>query len=193
MEPFTITFGRQWWSRIVGRNPLVRHTDRVQAWAFVLAAAIALLAIPVTGAIGTSVYDDQVQFYAQEAKHRRSVTATALENSTVNLGPGPADVSFFVRASWTYAGSDHVEVVEWVDEAAVGDHADIWVDAVTGEPADPPSPRSAAVSDALGVAFSVWFAVTATAIGGAYVIREYLAHRRCIQWDRELQSLHYQS
>lgn len=177
----------------MGRNPLVRHADRVQAWAFVLAAAITLLAIPVAGAIGTSVYDSQIRFYAEEAEHRHPVTATALENSTVAVGPGPEDVSFFVRASWTDAGADHVDVVEWADKATIGDQADIWVDEVTGAPVDPPSPPSAAVSDAVGVAFSVWFAVMATAVGGAYLIHEYLGHRRCIQWDRELESLDYQS
>ncbi|MGO4443379.1 hypothetical protein AB4Z42_08460 [Mycobacterium sp. 2YAF39] len=149
--------------------------------------------MPVAGAIGTSVYDNQIRFYAQEAAHRHAVTATALEKSTVDVGPGPEDVSFFVRASWTDAGSDHVGVVEWADKATVGDQADIWVDDVTGEPVDPPSPPSAAVSDAVGVAFSVWFVVMATAVGGACLIREHLAHRTYIQWDRELQELNYQA
>ncbi len=99
-------------------QPLGQAHDRVQGWTLVLAVAI-FLAIPVAGAIGTSVYDNQVRFYAEEAKHRHAVTATALENSTVDVGPGPADVSFFVRASWTDAGSDHVDVVKWADEATV--------------------------------------------------------------------------
>jgi hypothetical protein len=193
MQPFTITWGRYWFSRIAGRNPLVRGSDRIQAWALILAAFVAVLALPVAAAIGTSVYDKQTRLYAEEAEHRHAVTATALENGTVDVGPGPEDVSFFVRASWTDAGSDHVDVVEWADKATIGDQADIWVDDATGEPADPPSPPSAAVSDAVGVAFSVWFAVMATAVGGAYLIGEFLAHRTYIQWDRELQSLHYQS
>ena len=100
------------------------------------------------------MYDNQFRFYAEEAKHRHAVTATALENSTVDVGPGPADVSFFVRASWTDNGSDHVDVVEWADEATVGDRAVIWVDDNTGEPVDPPAPPGRAASDAVGVAFS---------------------------------------
>jgi hypothetical protein len=129
--PFTITSVSYWLNRIAGRNPLVRGTDRIQAWVIILAALITVLAIPVACAIGTSVYDARVRFYAEEAKHRHAVTATALENSTVDVGRGPADVSFFVRASWTDAGSDHIDVVKWADVATAGDQADIWVDDVT--------------------------------------------------------------
>ena len=193
MQPFTITSVSYWLNRIAGRNPLVRGTDRIQAWVIILAALITVLAIPVACAIGTSVYDARVRFYAEEAKHRHAVTATALENSTVDVGPGPADVSFFVRASWTDAGSDHVDVVKWADVATAGDQADIWVDDVTGEPVDPPGSPSRAASDAVGVAFSVWFAVIATTVGSAYLIWLRLTHRKYVQWDRELEALNYQS
>jgi hypothetical protein len=193
MQPFTITWGRYWFSRIVGRNPLVRRNDRIQAWVLILAAFVTVLALPVAAAIGTSVYDARIRFYAEEAKHRHAVTATALENSTVDVGPGPADLSFFVRASWTDQGSDHVDVIKWADEATVGDQADIWVDDNTGELVDPPAQPSRAAGDAVGVAFSVWFAVMAITASGAYLTRLRLVHHRHIQWDRELEALKYQS
>ncbi|BBZ17934.1 Rv1733c family protein [Mycolicibacterium gadium] len=193
MQQFTITWGRYWFSRIAGRNPLVRGNERIQAWGALLAVLVTVLALPVAAAIGTSVYDVRVRFYAEEAKHRHAVTATALENSTVSVGPGPADVSFLVRASWTAAGSDHVDVVEWADEATAGDHSDIWVDDITGEPVDAPAQPSRAVADAAGVALSVWFAVMAITASTAYLIRLRMSHHRHLQWDRELEALKYQT
>jgi hypothetical protein len=179
MQTFTITVGRDWWNRIAGRNPLVRGSDRVQAWVFAFAALIVVGATPVAGAIGTSVHHSRAQFYAEEAAHRHPVIATALEDSGVEVGPGPADVSFYVRASWP-------------DEATVGDRADIWVDDDTGEPVDAPSSPSRAVNDAVGVAFSVWFALMATTAGSAHLIWLRLTYRNYVQWDRELEALNYQ-
>lgn len=193
MQQFTITWGRYWFSRIAGRNPLVRGDDRIQAWLLLLAALVTVLALPVAAAIGTAVYDAHSRSYTEEAKHRHTVTATALENSTIEVGPGPADVSFHVRASWTVAGSDHVDVVEWADEATAGDHADIWVDDITGEPVDPPRQPSRAAGDAVGVALSVWFAVMAITASTAYLTQLRIVHHRDIQWDRELEALKYQS
>ena len=189
MQQFTITWGRYWFSRVVGRNPLVRRDDRIQAWLLLLAALVTVLALPVAAAIGTSVYDARSRSYAEAAKHRHPVTATALENSIVEVGPGPADVSFFVRASWTAAGGDHVNVVKWADEATVGDQADIWVDDVTGAPLDAPAQPSRALGDAVDVALSVWFAVVAITASTAYLTRLGIDHHQGIQWDRELEAL----
>lgn len=193
MQQFTITWGRYWFSRIAGRNPLVRRDDRIQAWLVLLAALVTVLALPVAAAIGTSVYDARSRLYAEEAKHRHAVTATALENSTVEVGPGSTDVSIFVRASWTSAGSDHVDVVKWADEATVGDQAEIWVDDITGGPVDAPVRPSRAAGDAVGVALTVWFAVLAITASTAYLTRLRIIHQRGIQWDRELEALKYQS
>ena len=98
-----------------------------------------------------------------------------------------------MRASWTDQGSDHVDVIKWADEATVGDQADIWVDDNTGELVDSPAQPSRAAGDAVGVAFSVWFAVMAITASGAYMTRLRLVHHRHIQWDRELEALKYQS
>ena len=192
MQPFTITWGRLWWSRIAGRNPLVRRTDRIQAWLCILAALINVLAIPVVAAIGTSVHDARVAFYVEQAKHRHAVTATALETSTAEVGQGPGEGSFFVRASWTDRGTNRVDVVKWPDEATVGDQTDIWVDDA-GETVDPPASPSRAAADAIGAAFWIWLAVMAITAGSAALIRLRLTTRRYVQWDRELETLNYQS
>jgi len=35
MQTFTMTEGCDWLNRIAGRNPLVRGTDRIQAWVII--------------------------------------------------------------------------------------------------------------------------------------------------------------
>ena len=192
MQTFTISLGRGWWSRLIGRNPLVRRTDRIQAWVFALAILVIAAATSVAGAIGTSVHDARTRFYAEQAQTQHQVTATALEGSTVELGPGPADVSFFVQATWSSAGIDHVEVVRWPDLAEVGDKADIWVDG-QGKCVEPAAPLGRADTDAVGIAFSVWFAVVALTVGMVYVVLQHLERRRDAGWDSEIAALDHQT
>lgn len=43
--------------RLKGRDPLVRSVDRVEALILTLAIAVSLIAVPIAGAIGTSLFD----------------------------------------------------------------------------------------------------------------------------------------
>jgi hypothetical protein len=52
METFTLSLGRCWIIRAVGRNPLVRTSDRVEALILILVFATALVVTPVAGTIG---------------------------------------------------------------------------------------------------------------------------------------------
>lgn len=55
MESFTVpTLPRRLSSRLFGRNPLIRASDRVEALTLVLAIAISLVAIPIGAAVGTA-------------------------------------------------------------------------------------------------------------------------------------------
>ena len=75
----------------VSRNPLVRRIDRVEPLAIMLAIVVSLLVIPVAGAVGTAVYDDRADLYAQEAGTRHRVTATITENGIGPVDPLPAE------------------------------------------------------------------------------------------------------
>ena len=62
MDTFTLRLPR--WPvllRLLGRDPLVRTTDRIQALVLVLAVVVSLLAAPITAAVGTAVYDSRRQ------------------------------------------------------------------------------------------------------------------------------------
>ena len=73
MQTFTIGLGRGWWVRLLGRNPLVRTSDRIEVMVLGLAVLLTVVAVPIAGAIGTSVYDAHTRVYAEEAQTRHQV------------------------------------------------------------------------------------------------------------------------
>ena len=139
MQTFTIGLGRGWWVRLLGRNPLVRSSDRIEVMVLSLAVLLTVVAVPVAGAIGTSVYDAHTQAYAEEAQTRHQVTATAIEDGTVVMQP--KSLSFTARATWSAARRDHTEIVMWSDQVKAGDQQAIWVNA-DGAKVGPPSSSS---------------------------------------------------
>ena len=54
MDTFTIDTRRNWLIRVLGGNPLVRRSDRIEALSFVAAALILAVATPFMCAFGTS-------------------------------------------------------------------------------------------------------------------------------------------
>ena len=80
MDTFTVRLPR--WPillRLLGRDPLVRTTDRIEALVLVLAVAVSLLAAPIAAAVGTAVYDSRRQVYAEQADTRDTVAATVTD------------------------------------------------------------------------------------------------------------------
>ena len=166
MQTFTIGLGRGWWVRLLGRNPLVRSSDRIEVMVLSLAVLLTVVAVPIAGAIGTFVYDAHTRVYAEEAQTRHQVTATAIEDGTVVMQP--KSLSFTARATWSAAGRDHSDIVTWSDQVKAGDQQFIWVNA-DGAKVGPPSSSSDAAADAVGIAISVWLGVAAASAGLVYV------------------------
>ena len=185
MQTFTIGLGRGWWVRLLGRNPLVRSSDRIEVMVLSLAVLLTVVAVPVAGAIGTSVYDAHTQAYAEEAQTRHQVTATAIEDGTVVMQP--KSLSFTARATWSAARRDHTEIVMWSDQVKAGDQQSIWVNA-DGAKVGPPSSSGDAAADAVGLAINVWLGVAAASAGLVYLVRRGLDHRRYAQWDCEFKA-----
>jgi hypothetical protein len=183
METFTIGLGHHWWLQAFRRNPLVRRSDRIEALALALAAILAVIAVPMAGAIGTSVHDTRARVYAQEALTRHEVTATAIEDGVIVTQP--AGVSFVVRAKWTDSGREHTGLVKWSSRAEIGDQQAIWVNNA-GENVGPPSPPSRADGDAVAIAVLIWFGIAGVSAGLVYVVRCWLNRWRYAQWDRQI-------
>jgi hypothetical protein len=182
METFAIGLGNRWWIRALGRNPLVRRSDRIEALVLCLAAVLTVVSIPIAGAIGTFVYEDRTRLYAEEAQNRHQVTATAIEDGSVVMQQ--RSVSFTAPAAWSAAGRDYSQIVTWSGPVKVGDQQSIWVNS-DGVKVGPSSPSRAA-ADAVAIAINVWLGVAAASAGLVYAVRRGLDHRRHAQWDCEL-------
>jgi hypothetical protein len=102
MQTFTIGIGHRWWAQVFRRNPLVRHSDRIEALVRGFAVVVVVVAIPVALAIGTSVHDGRTRVYAEESRSRHQVTATAVERGEVVVEY--RGVSFMARATWSASG-----------------------------------------------------------------------------------------
>jgi hypothetical protein len=163
----------------------VRPSDRAEARFVLLAIVVAVLAIPLAGAVGTSVHDVRAKFYAEQAAARHTVTATAMEDTTTVVRPD--SVSFDVRARWNAAGANHIDTITWPKRAKAGDREAIWVDAHGRQAPDPASPGRAGL-DATGAAVSMWLVVVAAMVTFVYALRCRLDRIRFAAWDRVLQS-----
>jgi hypothetical protein len=184
MQTFTIGLGHRWWTQVFRRNPLVRRSDRIEALVFSFAVLFTVVAIPIAGAIGTFVHDARTRVYAEEALTRHQVTATAVEPGVIVVQP-PRGVSFTARAKWSASGRDRSGVVNWSDQAEIGDQQAIWVNDA-GENVGPPTPPSRADGDAVAIAISLWFGVACASAGLMYVVRRWLDRWRYAEWDREI-------
>jgi hypothetical protein len=183
VETFTIGLGNRWWVRAFGRNPLVRRSDRIEALVLVLAVVLTVVAIPIAGAIGTSLHEERTQAYAEEAQTMHQVIATATEEGQVIAIP--RGVAFRAEATWSYAGRAHRAVVPWPGWAKVGDQQSVWVDEVGENVAERPS-SSQADAEAVGVAVAVWLGVAEASAALVYLVRRRLNRSRYAQWDREI-------
>lgn len=186
MDTFIMGTRRNWWASVLSRNPLVRRSDRIEAWSFVVAALFLALATPFVCALGTSLQDSRARSYAEEAMHRHVVTATATEEGELIIGPN--DVWYTAKAQWRAADGPHAGIVEWLDRANVGDQQNIWVDD-QGQLARPPKPPGRATADAGAIAIAVWFEVFVAVAGTWYAVRRRLDARRLAQWDVEVHRL----
>ena len=67
MLAFTLDPRRWWIARPLSRNPLLRAADRLEALIILVVIVGWLLVVPVTGAVGTAIYDGRHRLYAEEA------------------------------------------------------------------------------------------------------------------------------
>jgi hypothetical protein len=191
MDTFTLNVGRSWILRALGRNPLVRFSDRVEAVVLVLVFVAALVVTPVAGAIGTAVYETRARLYAEEAQTRHTVAATAIEDSTViieqDVGQRDAEV-FRTRARWLANGVEHFGSVDSAYDTKVGDQLDVWVDG-SGNQVAAPTPTSRAGIDAMFAGAGAWLIAMTGIAGLSAFVRSRLTRRRYSGWDREWAAL----
>ena len=117
MQWFTVAWWRWRLAQARGRNPLVRTSDRIEVAVMSLAVAVSLAAVPIAGAIGTAVHDDQRRVYAAEQQSRHRVAATATKDSA-NSPKGPVAV---VQARWQAGDVENAGAFTWNSPVKNGD------------------------------------------------------------------------
>jgi hypothetical protein len=177
---FTVAWWRWRLAQALGRNPLVRTSDRIEVALMALAVAIGLAAVPVAGAIGTAVHDGQSRIYAEEQLSRHKVAATATDDSTAR----PKGQVAVVQARWQVGDPENAGNYP----VKYGASNDIWVDR-QGRHVSAPAPSWQAGADAVGAAVGFWLAVTAAATLLFGLIRRCLKRARYAGWNRDIASL----
>ncbi|MCU1696993.1 MAG: putative conserved transrane protein [Mycobacterium sp.] len=188
MQPFTFDPRRWHTVRSLGRNPLVRLSDRVEAVAVALAVTVSLLCAPVAAALGTSVYTTHNQLYTAQAQtihsQRASVTAARASEPSSSGRNGYRTVT--VR--WKAGNVEHANTSISHAGVGVGDQIDIWVDREGNRVMRPPGHAQATV-DAVAIAVLTWLGVVTLATALVAAIRWGLGVRRGAYWEHEIMVL----
>lgn len=184
MQTYTLRSG-VWLHRLLARNPLVRASDRVEAVAVVLTFLIAMLAVPVAGAVGTAVHADLAAAFAVQRSERTELQARAVADSAVVARS--SGNSFRTPIEWQFAGRAHTAEVPTTDVQA-GDPVTIWVDR-SGDRMGEPLTDEEAVVRAVIAGIAVWAVTVGLATTGWAVLRRRLDRARYADWDRELDDI----
>ena len=187
MDTFTVRLPR--WPillRLLGRDPLVRTTDRIEALVLVLAVVVSLLAAPITAAVGTAVYDSRRDVYAEQDHTRHIVTATITDVPAAQniLRTNTATMA----ARWSAAGAEHTGAVTAQSATEPGDQVEIWVDD-SGALTDEPTPTTRAGVDAVTAALFMWAGVTAAAAILLAATRAVCDRIRASRWQHAIDTL----
>jgi hypothetical protein len=172
--------------RLLGRDPLVRITDRVQALVSVLTVVVTLLAAPIAAAVGTEVYDSRRDVYSEQVSSRDAVTATVTD---VPVPQQILDTNMItVEARWSAAGTKHTGTVRAPSTVEAGDPIEIWVDD-NGAQVPAPSPTTRAAVEAVTVALMIWTGFAAAAASLFTLARVACDRIRSIGWQRDIDAM----
>ena len=187
MDNFTVRLPR--WPilvRLLGRDPLVRTIDRVEAAVLVVAVVVSMLCAPIAAAVGTAVHDSNRQLYAEQAHSRQSVAAT------VTGDPASQQIlritTMTAPARWAVAGAVHTGTVKVPSTVNPGDSIAIWVDD-NGAQVPAPSPTSRAAAEAVAAAVAIWVSMIAAAATLVGITRAVCDRMRFAGWQDDLDSL----
>lgn len=184
------TFPKQcrWYLRALGRNPLVRLSDRIEAFSVLAVAAIALMAIPLAMQLHHQTYTERMHAVTEQAQTRHSVQATVVRGST----GFPTDFDSAASVTVQWADGNKVRTEQIISPATVetGAPLTIWLDTDNKVVSAPLQPLDAELS-ALGIAWVGWTTIVLFGGIGAMGVRRGLDRLRVRAWDREIRLLTY--
>ncbi|MGD1173179.1 hypothetical protein ACKUVQ_07840 [Mycobacterium seoulense] len=180
----TFTWDPRRWqvTRVFGRNPLLRRTDRIEALAVLVALVVSLIAVPVAGVVGAVTYGARERVYTQEAHDRHRVTATVADSRVEDLGVT------VVQAKWPGRNGERSGTLDLTEPARAGGTVEIWVDR-DGEPVVAPTPAWLAAAEAVGVAVVTALGMTMAMAALLAIVRSRLDRARDALWERDIELL----
>ncbi|MGW6930810.1 Rv1733c family protein [Lentzea sp. NPDC054927] len=148
-----------------GRNPLATFGDRIEGAVLALGVVVALLAVPVAGAVGSEIYATHESRVETEQKRRTQVSAVLVEDAPSMDGAASSEALVETTdavATWrTPDGLVRKGVVRAPYGAGAGTTLRIWVD-LSGEPAEPPMTNQGAAFNAIFSALLLWGLIAGT-------------------------------
>ncbi|KAA0086517.1 hypothetical protein CIW52_00850 [Mycolicibacterium sp. P9-64] len=181
----------RWHLQALGFNPLIRTTDRLEAFAVLAALLTALIAIPIASHAGDVVYASAAHTAELQAHDRHPVQATVVEGG----GRLPADVEgsasggpASVKAQWHEGTRLRTEQITGPTMAKVGDSLTVWLDNAGKVVSAPLTADDAEVSAAVASG-TVWIAIVAFGALAVFLVRRVLDRVRDRAWDSALHLL----
>lgn len=163
------------------RNPLRRRTDVTEAWVVLVFGTLAVVGVPVAGAVTAWGVEDSL---LRQREDRHLVSAVLTENApTVVTYSGHGQVRATVR--WTASdGSARTGDAPVESGSAAGTRAGVWLDR-QGHLTEPPAGTAMAEAEGGLAGTVVAGAAWAVLAGGLRTVRWGLDRRRATEWDRE--------
>ncbi|MCV7424007.1 hypothetical protein H7K45_25975 [Mycobacterium yunnanensis] len=179
----------RWLMGAMGRNRLVRASDRVEALSVLIILAAALFAIPMAQREGDEAYVERIQLIAAQQQSRHSVRAIAQTDSS-SPSPRRSLSSVAVRVEWPEGQRRRSEVVTSPSFVKAGAPVTVWLDdtgSVVSAPDRPEDAKTVATSRAWGM----WVGIVGFCTLVALVLRRRLDRHRTESWQREWTLLAY--
>lgn len=169
----------------LGRNPLRRRVDRIEAAVLWCGLVAALLMIPIGAAVGTSVRHTSEGSADRQRARLHEVNARTLERTEREIPSAPGDVLSRVRISYLdQLGVEREGTTSVVIGTKAGSEVTIWLDR---SGAIMPAPRADADSATIGSFVGL------LTVGGSWLLlwgalrlaRIPLDRRRARDWENE--------
>jgi hypothetical protein len=175
-----------WQLRALGRNPIIRVSDRLEAVAFLTVLMVSLLAIPFAARVEDQTYRSHLYIAAEQAHSRHSIEAVVLQGS---LGmPTDFDTPPSVLVQWHEGARLRTEEVTSPGTVETGAPLTIWIDETGRVVAPPLTPNDIKIS-AISVGWTVWILIVVFTGLGALGVRLWLDRFRAHAWESALRVL----
>lgn len=173
-----------------GGNPLRRDADRTRTRMHAAFALTCLLAVIAGLALGRAAWTDGDRAAEDVARHRHTVTATTVSETTYRAGDRPSSRPVTVAtATWRYPSQrPHTATIPVPAGTRNGDTVRVWVDGNGSAAAAPPRQADIALR-AIGVGAG---ALAGIVLAGSalVVVRLRIVDARCTRaWESEWASI----